>query len=89
MERRRLSRNPRRERPQLDFDDVVYGIHATAESLTGGERLRAIHVAEDRKRDVPLRDLIARAKELGVPVRFEPRTFFARLPVRAHQGVVA
>jgi 23S rRNA (guanosine2251-2'-O)-methyltransferase len=89
VERRRVGRRPGRERPHLDFDDVVYGIHATAESLAGGERLQAIHVADDRKKDVALRDLIGRAKELGVPVRFEPRTFFARLPMRAHQGIVA
>ncbi len=79
----------RRRLNALDFDDVVYGIHATAEALAGGERLRAIHVAADRKRDVALRDLLARAKETNVPVRFEDRAFFARLPFKAHQGVVA
>lgn len=75
--------------PKLDFDDVVYGIHATAEALNGGERLRAIHVASDRKRDPALRDLMRRAEEAGVRVRFEQRDFFARLPFKAHQGVVA
>ena len=93
MERRRLKRRPHGERsprqPQLDFDDVIYGIHAADEALAAGERLRAIHVANDRKKDAVLRGLLARANELGVPVRFEQRAFFARLPFKAHQGVVA
>ena len=75
--------------PKLDFDDVVYGIHATVESLSAGEALRAIHVASDRRRDAALRELLHRAEECGVPVRFEQRTFFAQLPFRAHQGIVA
>jgi len=75
--------------PPLDFDDVVYGIHATVEALAAGERLRAIHVASDRRRDAALRDLLRRAEEAGVPVRFQERPFFARLPFKAHQGVVA
>jgi len=79
----------RRPRLTLDFDDVVYGIHATLEALSAGERLRAIHVAADRKRDAVLRDLVGRAKEINVPVRFEQRAFFAKLPFKAHQGVVA
>ncbi len=84
MERRR-----KLNAPALDFDDVVYGIHATTEALAAGERLRAIHVAADRKRDLALRDLLGRAKDLNVPVRFEERAFFAKLPFKAHQGVVA
>ncbi|MEO6836708.1 MAG: 23S rRNA (guanosine(2251)-2'-O)-methyltransferase RlmB [Candidatus Tumulicola sp.] len=90
MERRRLAGGRRhRERPALDFDDVVYGIHATDEALAAGERLRSIHVADDRKKDAVLRGLLGRAKELGIVVRFEPRAFFAKLPFKAHQGVVA
>ena len=73
----------------LDFDDVVYGIHAIDEALAAGDALKTIFVAEDRKRDVSLRGLLARAGEAGVPVRFERRPFFSALPVRAHQGVVA
>lgn len=72
-----------------DFDDFIYGIHATAEALAAGERLRLIHVVDDRKRDAALRDLLARAGDAGVPVRFERRGFFSELPARAHQGVVA
>lgn len=81
MERRRFA--------PLDFDDLIYGIHAVAEALVAGEPLRAIHVATDRKKDGPLRSLLAQAKEHNVPVRFERRDFFDRVPFKAHQGVVA
>ena len=47
---------PKRER-KLDFDDVMYGIHVVEEALTGGEALRTIHVADDRKRDQKRRDM--------------------------------
>lgn len=67
---------------------MVYGVHAVDEALASGEKLRAIHVAADRKKDAPLRELLARAKELGVPIRFEQRAFFTQLPFKAHQGVV-
>ncbi len=73
----------------LDFDDVIYGIHAVEESLVAGERLRSLHVAADRKRDDVLRALLAAAKERNVAIRFEERPFFAALPFKAHQGVVA
>ncbi|MGA7355624.1 MAG: 23S rRNA (guanosine(2251)-2'-O)-methyltransferase RlmB [Candidatus Cybelea sp.] len=81
MERRRFA--------PIDFDDLIYGIHAVAEALVAGEPLRAIHVAADRKKDGPLRSLLAQAKERNVPVRFERRAFFDRVPFKAHQGIVA
>lgn len=90
MERRRRPVSRRdRARARFDYDDVVYGIHAIEEALAAGERLRAVHVASDRKKDAMLRQLLGRAKELNVPVRFEERSFFAQLPFKAHQGVVA
>lgn len=90
--RRRIGRRPERgdrNNPAFDFDDVIYGIHSIEEALVAGERLRTIHVADDRKKDTVLRVLLARAKELAVPVRFEQRPFFAKLPFKTHQGVVA
>jgi len=90
VERRRLNaRHARPHAPKFDFDDVVYGIHAIEEALAAGERLRTIYVADDRKKDAALRALLARANELGVTIRFEQRPFFARLPFKAHQGIVA
>lgn len=67
----------------------MYGIHVVEEALTAGEALRAIHVADERKRDPALRAIIAQAKEREIAVRFEPRTFFAQLPFKTHQGVIA
>lgn len=86
LDRRRLKN---RRRPELDFDDLIYGIHTVDEALLSGEQLRLIHVAADRKKDAVLRALLARAKERNVPVRFEQRVFFERVPFKAHQGVVA
>ncbi len=75
--------------PRVDFDDVVYGVHAVDEMLVAGEPLRHIHVGDDRKRDPALRNLLERARTANVPVRFESRAFFASFPYKAHQGVVA
>jgi 23S rRNA (guanosine2251-2'-O)-methyltransferase len=88
-----LRRAPRwrghRRHSKLDFDNVIYGIHAIEEAIGAGESLRAVHVAKDRKKDAPLRVLLDRARERGMPVRFEDRSFFESLPMKAHQGVVA
>ncbi len=73
----------------MDFDDLIYGVHTVGEALAASEPLRVVHVAMDRSKDNVLRALLAQAKERAVPVRFERRTFFERLPFKAHQGVVA
>ncbi len=86
--RRLNARGPGRA-PALDFDDLIYGIHAVGETLAAGEPLRSIHVAADRSKDAALRALLAVAKERNVRVRFERRDFFDRVPFKAHQGVVA
>lgn len=89
MDRRRLERghNPRRE--LIELDDVIYGIHAVDEALTAGEKLKKIHVGDDRKRDPIVRRLLDHAKALEIPVRFEDRGFFANFPYKAHQSIVA
>lgn len=79
----------RKRHSKLDFDNVVYGIHAIEEAIGSGESLRALHVAKDRKKDAPLRTLLDRARERGMPIRFEDRSFFEALPMKAHQGVIA
>jgi 23S rRNA (guanosine2251-2'-O)-methyltransferase len=84
VERRRVGR-----RPVADLDDIVYGVHAVTEALHGGEKLRRIHVADERRRDPALRGLLDAAREQGVAVRFESRGFFAQFPYKAHQSVVA
>ena len=87
--RNRVQGKRSRVEKRLDFDDVIYGIHAVEEALNAGEALRAVHVANDRKKDPPLRKLLDRARELNLRVHFEDRPFFAQLPFKAHQGVIA
>ncbi len=87
MERRPIA--GARMKAALDFDDVIYGIHAVEEALGAGEKILALHVASDRARDPALRALLEAAEERGLRARFEGREFFARLPYKAHQGVVA
>ncbi len=82
MDRRRIG-------GALELDDVVYGIHAVAESLRAGEPLRVVHVARDRRDDQAVRRLIDAARDHRVPVRFEDRRYFVDFPYKAHQGVVA
>jgi 23S rRNA (guanosine2251-2'-O)-methyltransferase len=82
--RRRLTR-----RKLVDLDGIVYGVHAVAEALEGSEKLVRIHVADQRRRDPALRELLTAAAERGVAVRFESRGFFAQFPYKAHQSVVA
>ncbi len=92
MDRRRHNvKTPGRysARKELDFDDLVYGMHAVAEALAAGEELRLVRVAANRTKDAALRALLAQAEEKNVPVRFERRDFFDRLPFKAHQGIVA
>jgi 23S rRNA (guanosine2251-2'-O)-methyltransferase len=89
MDRRRVTPPPERRSPRIDLDDVMYGIHAVTEALNAGEPLRRIHVGDDRKRDPVLRGLLERARESGIPVRFENRSFFGAFPYKAHQSVVA
>ena len=67
----------------------MYGVHAVSEALAGGEKLLRIHVADTRRRDPALRELLAAATDAAVPVRFEGRGFFAQFPYKAHQSVVA
>jgi len=64
-------------------------VHAVSEALEGDEKLLHIHVADTRRRDPALRELLAAATDAAVPVRFEGRGFFAQFPYKAHQSVVA
>lgn len=87
---RRPVKGPRRKKPALmDFDAVLYGIHAVDEALTAAEPLRGIHIADDRKRDPMLRRIIEQAAIAKIPVKFESRDWFSQLPYKAHQGAIA
>jgi 23S rRNA (guanosine2251-2'-O)-methyltransferase len=85
----RVTPRPERRGPRLDLDDVVYGVHAVNEALAAGEALRRIHIGDERKRDPALRGVLEHAREAGIAVRFENRSFFAAFPYKAHQSVVA
>lgn len=90
MERRRLgSGRPPKRKDALELDDVIYGLHAVEEAISGGEALRRLYIGDERKRDPALRRLIELANEAAVNVRFENRMFFSQFPYRAHQSVVA
>ena len=68
---------------------VLSGIHPIVEALRAGRPLDRVLIA--RGAGGPrLQELIDRARQSGVPVRFEPRPALDRLAgTPAHQGVVA
>ncbi|TAM56353.1 23S rRNA (guanosine(2251)-2'-O)-methyltransferase RlmB [bacterium] len=69
--------------------DVVYGIHAVDEALSGGEHFRRIHVGKQRTREPLVRKILDAARSSGCAVRLEEAAFFERFPFKAHQQVVA
>ena len=79
----------RRVKKPIDFDDVVYGVHAVEEALAAGEKLRTIHVANERRRDPAVRKIQDEARERQIYVRYEERGYFSQFPYKAHQGVIA
>jgi 23S rRNA (guanosine2251-2'-O)-methyltransferase len=69
--------------------DRLTGIHAVHEALESGRALERIVVARGRHGD-RIEELVAKARERGVPVRFEERAQMDRLAgTPQHQGVVA
>jgi len=69
--------------------DRLTGIHAVREALESGRALERIVIARGRHGD-RLEEITAKARELGVPVRFEERAIVDRLAgTSQHQGVVA
>jgi 23S rRNA (guanosine2251-2'-O)-methyltransferase len=87
MDRRRINKPQRRQ--EIDLDDVIYGLHAVEEALAASEQLRALHVADERKRDPVVCKILDVARERGVRVRFEQRAYFNQFPYKAHQGIIA
>jgi 23S rRNA (guanosine2251-2'-O)-methyltransferase len=69
--------------------DRLTGIHAVREALESGRALERIVVARGRHGD-RIEELVASAREHGVPVRFEERAVVDRLAgTTQHQGVLA
>jgi 23S rRNA (guanosine2251-2'-O)-methyltransferase len=69
--------------------DRLIGIHAVQEALAAGRPLERIVIARGRH-NPRFEELLALARQRGVPVRFEDRSQLDRLAGTAqHQGVVA
>jgi len=69
--------------------DRLTGIHSVHEALESGRPLERVVVARGRHGD-RIEEVVALARERGVPVRFEDRAQVDRLAGTAqHQGVVA
>jgi 23S rRNA (guanosine2251-2'-O)-methyltransferase len=69
--------------------DRLTGIHAVREALESGRALERIVIARGRHGD-RLEEIVTKARERGVPVRFEERAIVDRLAgTPQHQGVVA
>jgi 23S rRNA (guanosine2251-2'-O)-methyltransferase len=85
-----VERRPvKRRQPEIDLDDVIYGVHSVEEALAAGEALKRVHVADERKRDPAVRKILDSAREKQIHVRFENRQYFSQFPYKAHQGVIA
>ncbi len=69
--------------------EILAGVHPVLEALRAGRPLDRILVARGSSH-ARLREILAAARERGVPVRFEPREALDRAAEGApHQGVVA
>lgn len=69
--------------------DHLSGVHAVREALESGRALERILIAKGRHGD-RMEDIVRRARERGVPVRFEERSQLDRLAgTPQHQGIVA
>ena len=69
---------------------TIAGIHAVREALRAGRLLERVHVQEQHKPSVRLREILELCRHAGVPVRRETRAQLERLaPGAVHQGVLA
>ena len=67
----------------------LLGIHAVEEALHAGRALDRVIIARGRHGN-RMEEIVRRARERGVPVRFEDRNQIDRLAAsRDHQGVIA
>jgi 23S rRNA (guanosine2251-2'-O)-methyltransferase len=69
--------------------EKLLGIHAVEEALGAGHAIDRIAIARGRHGE-RIEEIVRRARERGIPVRFEDRVQIDRLAgTREHQGVVA
>jgi 23S rRNA (guanosine2251-2'-O)-methyltransferase len=70
--------------------DKLYGINPVLEALKAGRPVQRLLVAEQRKRDRELTEILRCAREAGIEVRMVTREALNReAPNLPHQGVVA
>ncbi len=70
-------------------DETISGIHSVTEALAAGEAVKSVIIAQHRRSDAALQELIAAAKHRGVPVHTEPESWFKRFGDARHQHVAA
>jgi 23S rRNA (guanosine2251-2'-O)-methyltransferase len=70
-------------------DEAIFGIHAVAEALAAGERLKRIMIGKARERDPALGVILENARAAGVQVSFEDEAAFRRFGDARHQHVAA
>ncbi len=70
--------------------EILYGVHAVEEALKAGRRRFDQVVVARERNDDRLARLVAECRQVGVPVRQEPREQLTQIAgTAAHQGVVA
>ncbi len=84
-------RPPSAHERTLDFDDLIYGIHAVERSAARRrDRFASIHVARDRTKDPGAAGTCSRRRESArCRCASSSARFFERVPFKAHQGVIA
>jgi 23S rRNA (guanosine2251-2'-O)-methyltransferase len=70
--------------------DKLFGVNPVAEALKAGRPVQRLLVAEQRKGDKDVADIIRLARSRGVEVRFSTRDALTReAPHALHQGIIA
>lgn len=70
--------------------DKLFGINPVLEALRAGRPVQRLLIAEQRKSDRDVREILRLAKDRGVEVRFSSREALSReSPNALHQGVIA
>jgi 23S rRNA (guanosine2251-2'-O)-methyltransferase len=70
--------------------DKIFGINPVAEALKAGRPVQRLLIAEQRKPDRDVQEIIRLARARGVEVRIESRDALNReVPKALHQGVIA
>ncbi len=70
--------------------DKIFGINPVTEALKSGRPVQRLLIAEQRKKDRDVAEIIRLAREVGVEVRMTARDAMNReAPHAVHQGVIA